>query len=481
MTIKSGSRIREKLPHPVIDIDGHTAESLGALEPYFRAEGVDPASPSFGRVLPGLFGPHQNWYDMTPAQRMQHRVSRPPWWGAPAKNTLDLATALCPKLMHERMDEFGIDVSVTYPSFGLVFMHLDDEAERRGMCRALNTYNAEVFSELTDRLIPVAAIPMNTPEQAIEDLEFAVSTLGFKAVLLQGYVQRDVSAVADRDPIVKKYAQWIDMYGLDSAYDYDAVWQRCLDLKVSVAFHSGSIGWGTRNSITNYMYNHLGHLAEGNHCLAKALFMGGVTRRFPDLPFAFLEGGSAWAVALYSDLVGHWEKRNVERMRDELNPSAIDHQLLGELLAKYASKPIGNPNARAAARREEPADMLDEWAAAGIESAADIERLFVRPFFFGCEADDPLTAQAFNTAVNPGGARLNAMFGSDLSHWDVPDMTEVLGEAWEMVEHEWITTADFRHFMFTHPVEFYTRTNPHFFDGTVAQPAVEHYLAEGAR
>ena len=40
--------------------------------------------------------------------------------------------------MYERLDEFGIDVSVIYPSLGLIFMHLDDEHERRGACRALN-------------------------------------------------------------------------------------------------------------------------------------------------------------------------------------------------------------------------------------------------------------------------------------------------------------------------------------------------------
>ena len=45
-----------------------------------------------------------------------------------------------------------------------------------------------------------------------------------------------------------------------------------------------------------------------------------------------------------------------------------------------------------------------------------------------------MTSMAFNTAVNPFGAELNAMMGSDISHWDVPDMTEVLEEAWEMVE-----------------------------------------------
>ena len=296
------AEIRAGLGHPVIDIDGHTTESLVALEPYLRDEGVDPASDSLRRLLPGSFGPWASWYEASAGERADRRIARPPWWGGPARNTRDLATALCPKLMYERLDEFGIDVSVTYPSLGLIFMHLDDERERRGTCRALNRCNAEAFAPLTDRLVPVAAIPMHTPDEACEELDYAVNTLGFKAVLLAGYVQRPVAAVADRDPELAKYAQWIDMYGIDSAYDYDPVWQQCLDLGVGVSFHSGSIGWGSRMSISNYMYNHLGHLAEGHHALAKSLFMGGVTRRFPDLPFAFLEGGVAWAVALYADL-----------------------------------------------------------------------------------------------------------------------------------------------------------------------------------
>ena len=51
-------------------------------------------------------------------------------------------------------------------------------------------------------------------------------------MLLAGYVQRPVAAVADRDPELAKYAQWIDMYGIDSAYDYDPVWAKCLELGV---------------------------------------------------------------------------------------------------------------------------------------------------------------------------------------------------------------------------------------------------------
>ena len=83
---------------------------------------------------------------------------------------------------------------------------------------------------------------------------------------------------------------------------------------------------------------------------------------------------------------------------------------------------------RIARATEDPA-TLDEFAPCEIEQEADIGDLFVPRFFFGCEADDPLTGAAFNTKLNPFGARLRAMFGSDVAHWDVPDMTEVLEEA----------------------------------------------------
>ncbi len=133
---------------------------------------------------------------------MDTRTPRGPWWSAPAKQTIDLATALFPQLLYERLDEIGIDFGVVYPSLGLIFMHGDDQAYRRGTCRALNRCNADRFASLSDRLTPVAAIPMVTPEEAIAELEFAVRELGFKAVVLAGYVQRPFGALAGSDPQV---------------------------------------------------------------------------------------------------------------------------------------------------------------------------------------------------------------------------------------------------------------------------------------
>src|SRR5690606_27749021 len=91
---------------------------------------------------------------------------------------------------------------------------------------------------------------------------------------------------------------------------------------------------------------------------------------------------------------------------------------------------------------------------------------------------DPMTSMAFNTSVNPLGAELKAMMGSDIAHWDVPDMEEVLEEAWEMVDHGWIDEAAFRKFTFEHPAKFYTDTNPDFFKGTVVESAVAAFLGD---
>jgi hypothetical protein len=84
----------------------------------------------------------------------------------------------------------------------------------------------------------------------------------------------------------------------------------------------------------------------------------------------------------------------------------------------------------------------------------------------GCEADDPMNAVAFGK-VNPFGARINAIFSSDVSHFDVSDMRMVLPEAHELVEDGLITADDFRDFTFANAVRLWGMQNPDFFKGTV--------------
>jgi hypothetical protein len=123
-------------------------------------------------------------------------------------------------------------------------------------------------------------------------------------------------------------------------------------------------------------------------------------------------------------------------------------------------------------RREDPA-TLDEFRACRIEKKADIRDLFVPNFYFGCEADDPMNAWAFNSRVNPLGARLKILFGSDIGHWDVPEIVEVVEETYELVEKGLITEADLKEFVFTNPVSFYAGLNSDFFKGTVVENQVK--------
>jgi predicted TIM-barrel fold metal-dependent hydrolase len=382
-----------------------------------------------------------------------------------------------PRLLHERLDELGIDFVMLFPSRGLLMSYIPEEELRRGGCRALNHYYAELYGPYSDRIAPVAAIPMTTPQEAIEELEYAVETLGFKAVVMN-HTERPIEGATERDP----YRMWPDGYGLDSAYDYDPVWRRCQELGVAPTFHSIAMGWPDRRSPSSYMFNHIGHFAATAEFLAKSLFMGGVTRRFPNLNFGFLEGGVARAVNLLCDLVGHWEKRKLPELQ-RYNPTRIDRPLFDELIARYGDERFQKAltestsvSHRAMDGDLEDRDTIDEWRHCAPESAEDIRDLFVPRFFFGCEADDRMNAIAFDRRLNPFGVALNAMFSSDIGHWDVPDIREVVVEAFESVEDGLLSEADFKDFTFGNVVRFYGGVAPDFFEGTSVAAAARAIL-----
>ena len=121
---------------------------------------------------------------------------------------------------------------------------------------------------------------------------------------------------------------------------------------------------------------------------------------------------------------------------------------------------------------------LDEFKRCEIAKKEDIAELFVDPFYFGCEADDRLNAIAFNPKLNHFDRKLKAMFGSDIGHWDVTDMTRVLPDAYEAVENGLMSEDDFRDFTFTNPVMFFAKQNPDFFKGTRVETEVDKLLAE---
>jgi predicted TIM-barrel fold metal-dependent hydrolase len=477
MPTPTAREIRRQLGHPVIDADGHTVEFLPALLPYFQKAGV---ANEVSQVLTRIFESGGGlWSALSPEERDRRRTVRPPWWAVPARNTLDFATATMPSLMHERMDELGLDFSVVYPSLGLILLDLQEDDLRQKCCRALNQFNADAFAGTEDRLAPVAIIPMMTPDEAIRELDYAVQTLRYKAILISSFVRRPIEEVADRGRAVRHHATWVDAYGLDSKYDYDPFWARCIELGISPAAHSGAVGWDGHRSTSNYVFNHLGFFATPSETLCRSLFLGGVTRRFPRLRLALLEGGASWASRLLNDLLGHWEKRNPQAI-ETYNPAHFDSAQFAQLFEKYGDtlrrKTAGPDIHELGFGAPEGSDgLVDEFAACGIERAEDIADLFVPNFYFGCEADDPLVHHAFDRLGLPFGVELNAFFSSDVGHWDVPDMLDVLHEAAELLAKKQLDERQFRAFTFENAARFYTDSNPDFFDGTVVEDAVAEF------
>src|SRR3954454_10300428 len=139
--------IRAELNHPVIDGDGHVIEAMPAVFDIARDLAGSDVVHRMQRFNRARFGDNEGF------------AGAKTFHGLPAENTLDRMTVMLPNLLRARLDEFGIDFGLLYPSFGLVAMGFPDDDLRQVAARALNIYYAQTFVDVRDRLEPVAVIP----------------------------------------------------------------------------------------------------------------------------------------------------------------------------------------------------------------------------------------------------------------------------------------------------------------------------------
>jgi predicted TIM-barrel fold metal-dependent hydrolase len=465
----ASSKLRARLGHPVIDGDAHIIECPFVLPDFLKQVGGSDLVKRFDKAL---------------ATSRPGNAKSNFWPAHTGKYTIDRLTTMLPGLYERRLDETGVDFCTLYTTLGFHIQVMPDDEVRAAASRALNMMNAEIFKDVSHRMRPSALIPMHTPDEAIGELEFAVNELGMQAAMICNEVLRPHPEVVANAPELADYARHWTPLALDSPYDYDPFWAKCVELKVAPAGHSINYG-GAHGSPSNYVFNRLGLFATAGHAAARALFMSGVTRRFPDLNIGFLEGGVWWAVALYNDIFEFWEKRNVDQLLEYHDPANWDIALSAEMFDLYGSE--RQTGERFMENKErylrdgrttpgEPPAFIDDWKHLGITCKEDIRDLFVDNLYFGCEADDSMNYTAFNTKANKLGVKLKAMFSSDLGHWDVVDFGEILSETYEQVEKGLMTDEDFQDFVFTNPATFATRLNPDYFKGTVVEDAVAKLL-----
>ncbi|MDC0033857.1 amidohydrolase family protein [Alphaproteobacteria bacterium] len=469
--VRRVQKIRDAIDYPIIDADAHVIEARFALHDFVKQIA--------GTGVLKAFEARQSTRNKT--------SQRNGYWASPSgEMTIDRATVMLPGLYYARLAEAGIDFAIIYTSEGLGAQQVRDPELRQTLHRALNMLYADMFGPYADRMTASAVIPMHSPEEALVELDFAVNELGLKTVSIPGEWRGPVPEVAEAMPELADKTQKIHSFTIDSEMDYDPFWQRCVDLGVAITGHGGSQSTARRMSPDNFVYNRLGSFGVGNEHLCRSMFMGGVTRRFPTLNFGFLEGGVGWASALYNDLCEFWGKRNIDYLKNNMDPLTLNMELMVEMFEKYGNEYL-TPE-RIAVRENadnlfsfhwEDERSLDDFRFCRAKKEEDIRDLFVPNFYFGCEADDRMNAVAFNRALNHFDVKLKALFSSDIGHWDVPDIRLPVAEAHDLVDAGLMTDDDFRAFIFKNVAELHVQMNPNFFKGTVVESAVQNLVDDG--
>jgi predicted TIM-barrel fold metal-dependent hydrolase len=176
------------------------------------------------------------------------------------------------------MDSEGIDVAVLYPSIGLNFWAIEDTAAAVALARAYNDWLAGYCSAAPDRLYGAAMLPLQDPDAAVHELRRAREELGFPAASVRP------------NPCL----------GRTVAHpSHEPIWETAEELDVTIGIHEGSSNTiatlGTDRPPFNPLVLHAVSHAFEQMLTCAQLIATGVMERHPDLRFAFLEAGGAWA------------------------------------------------------------------------------------------------------------------------------------------------------------------------------------------
>jgi predicted TIM-barrel fold metal-dependent hydrolase len=255
----------------ITDVDGHVQEPRDLwerrIDPRFRAD------------LPELRPDGRRYYR---GQERNNKLSEPVL-AAFARRTLEvygeqIRAGWDPASQIRSMDRMGVDVSYLYPTDGLFMWHFRnmDAATASALARAYNDWLYEFSQYEPARLRPVAALALQDPGLALEELRRAHGKLGMRAI----YVRPNP----------------IDGRTLGHP-DFEPIWQECEQRGIAVGIHEGAHCQletaGAERFRSDFALWSCSHPMEQMMAFL-ALLEGGVLERHPRLRVAFLEAGCGW-------------------------------------------------------------------------------------------------------------------------------------------------------------------------------------------
>lgn len=252
-----------------IDADGHITETAEQLAPYLN----DPVHGAHGSMREG---------------RVQRRFYPRDGWDRSLGGTLG-TTADTAEAWLRVMDESGLDQAYLYPTDGLGIGCVREPEFAADLCRAYNDFLSEEFMKVNPRLVGVALLPMQAPEEAVKELRRAVTELGMPGAMLP--------AVGLRVPLGDAL--------------YHPVYAEAERLDVMLGVHAtvrDPAGFGAANFDRFIEVHQLSHPFAQMQQLTSMTFQG-VFERFPRLRVAFMEAGCSWVPFWMNRMDSEWELR----------------------------------------------------------------------------------------------------------------------------------------------------------------------------
>ena len=164
------------------------------------------------------------------------------------------------------MDQMGVDMQVLSPAPNQYYYWADPDLARE-LCRTINEHIASLVAQHPERLLGLGSVALQHPELSIEQLEYAVRTLGLRGIEVSSQVN-----------------------GLELAdVKFERFWARAEELGCVVFLHPLGTSLGERVN-RHYLSNTLGQPLETAVALSYLIF-GGTLDRHPGLKLVAAHGG----------------------------------------------------------------------------------------------------------------------------------------------------------------------------------------------
>ncbi len=191
-----------------------------------------------------------------------------------------------------RMDRWGVDASVMFPTIGILPFPIDDQALASAYCRAYNRWIAEFCQAAPARLFAIALVNWHDVDEAARELERCLA-LGFRGVFVP---PETIGGRRPGDPA------------------FDPIWSRCQEARVPGCFHvvvrfSGAAvpfaEWHQTSPGPLFGFG-LGGTAQLMPAIASVV-TDGLFERFPRLEIVSVEAGCGYAPYLMDRLDAKYE------------------------------------------------------------------------------------------------------------------------------------------------------------------------------